>query len=398
MFLMLLILCVFAFTQRSNTSPQLTRLENGSFLDRLRWHFRRGIAYISGRPPPPPYVAHRRKSILDLGYLILEYVSDGQMLSASWDKNRPDLVRRSNLFRGLSRIMLGLAAHPLDRIGAWTMDDLGRLSLTNRPLTFHLLEQESRGIPTDIPRHRTYVSAASYYLDLLACQDNRLRHQPNSIHDEDDGRAQLAALTAMRALLPKFSDRQLCDEAGFVLALTDLHPSNIFVDEHWNITRIIDLEWACVRPLEMLGPPSWLSGHSLDEIRYKKEDEYAALHAEFVQRFREEEEKAEASAGCRLMKHTQMLQRCWDTGAFWYFNALDAPSALLDIFTDHIQPRFSAMDSRRRREFDRVVAPLWDVGASHFLADKIKQQEQYADQLRNMFLAGGVEDGKQKAR
>ena len=91
----------------------------------------------------------------------------------------------------------------------------------------------------------------------------------------------------MRAVLPRFTDRRL--RAGpFALSLTDLHQSNISVDDDWRITRIIDLEWACARPVEMLAPPSWLSGHGLEQIAFHS-DEYARIHGEFVDRFEEEE-------------------------------------------------------------------------------------------------------------
>lgn len=87
-----------------------------------------------------------------------------------------------------------------------------------------------------------------YILDLLQCHDNRIYYQPNAIHDLDDGQEQLAALTMMRGLLHHFVSRQYRN-GPFVLTLTDLHPSNIFVDEEWHITCLIDLEWACSFPI-----------------------------------------------------------------------------------------------------------------------------------------------------
>lgn len=44
----------------------------------------------------------------------------------------------------------------------------------------------------------------------------------------------------------------------FLLQLTDIYPSNIFVDRDWNFMTIIDLEWMCALPAEMLYalPPS----------------------------------------------------------------------------------------------------------------------------------------------
>lgn len=67
-----------------------------------------------------------------------------------------------------------------------------------------------------------------------------------------------------------------------------LHASNIFVNYDWNITSIINLEWACVRPTEMLAPPTWLSPWGLDEIACHLED-YKPLHHEFDDAFEREE-------------------------------------------------------------------------------------------------------------
>ncbi|TPX15568.1 uncharacterized protein E0L32_004266 [Thyridium curvatum] len=359
-----------------------TALKNESFFNRLLWYFRYGISWISGSELSP-YFVHRRQNLFELGYLILEFVNEGRMLSESWEEHRLDPKRRSNLYRGLSQIMLNLASQPLSRIGAWTINNQGFVSLTNRPLTLCLHQQENLGIRTAMSRQSTYTSAASYYLDLMACRDNLVRHQPNSIHDDDDGKAQLAALTTMRALLPKFADRP-SREGPFALSLTDLHQSNIFVDDDWHITKIIDLEWACARPLDMLGPPSWLSGRSLDEIISHLE-EYTGLHEEFLKIFKEEE-----WSGYHSSERTQLLQKSWETGAFWYFQALDSPSTLFDLFTDHIQPRFAELDGVSRQEFSCAIAPYWDFGTLKFIATKVKEQEEYSQQLREIFLAANA--------
>jgi hypothetical protein len=57
------------------------------------------------------------------------------MLSESWENQYQDKNRRANLFKDLSRIMLSLGRVPLPRIGSFTINDEGILSLTNRPLT-----------------------------------------------------------------------------------------------------------------------------------------------------------------------------------------------------------------------------------------------------------------------
>lgn len=145
--------------------------------------------------------------MLEYGYLVMDYVGTAgvQMLSETWDESRHHQEKRTNLFRGLSRIMLSLSRIPLPRIGSWTLDSDGILRLSNRPLTLRLHQLENGRIPTNITRSLTYSTTDAYYLDLLSCHDSRIRYQPNSLSDEDDGRAQMARVTIMRALLPHFA-------------------------------------------------------------------------------------------------------------------------------------------------------------------------------------------------
>lgn len=134
--------------------------------------------------------------------------------------------------------------------------------------------------------------------DLLSYQDLRLRHQPNSILGRPDGVFQLSALTALRALFPKFCNQNLRNDP-FVLTLPDLHQSNIFVDDDWNIVSVIDFEFAPVQPQQLVGVPHWLSGKSIDELVGPDLEEYQILHDSFAGILREEEtakQKRHASA------------------------------------------------------------------------------------------------------
>jgi hypothetical protein len=129
----------------------------------------------------------------------MDYIepTDARMLSESWDEHRQNQDLKLNLFRGLSRIMLSLSQLPLPRIGSWTIDERGVLSLKNRPLLLQFQSLENENIPTGIPRSLTYTATDTFYADLLACHDMRVQNQPNSIRDERDGLAQIANLFTM---------------------------------------------------------------------------------------------------------------------------------------------------------------------------------------------------------
>lgn len=65
----------------------------------------------------------------------------------------------------------------------------------------------------------------------------------------------------------------------FIYTLTDVHASNILVDENWNVKYIIDLEWACSQPIEMIHPPLWFGGSTIDGIDLEF---FTELHGEFM--------------------------------------------------------------------------------------------------------------------
>ena len=310
------------------------------------------------------------------------------MLSESWETLRHDQDRRANLFRDLSRIILSLDRFPFPRIGSLTIDDHGVSSLTNRPLTCILQQLENFGIPTDIPRDLTYSTVDVYLSDILAYHDNRMRHMPNSIHNTSDGQEQLSALTMMRALLRHFTNRDL-RYGPFVLTLTDIHQSNIFVDSNWHITAMIDLEWACARPIEMQHPPYWLTSCSLDGLDGEHLKAYSSVHLEFLEAF----ETEERSLGKADIPYTRIMRKGWEIGSYWYLSALDCPNGLYNLYITHIRRRFAKLEDSGA-EFDRIVSAYWSTNAAEFIAAKLRDKELYSSKLRQKFAAEVGDLGK----
>ncbi|GAB1200703.1 hypothetical protein APSETT444_010079 [Aspergillus pseudonomiae] len=279
--------------------------------------------------------------------------TDAMMLSESWDKLRHDQKRSTNLFRGLSQIILSLAQSPFDRIGSLTIDNQGFIKHTNRPLTLRLHHLENESVPTNMDRDLTYSTSDSYFMDLLSYHDSRLRHAPNSIRDKADGEAQLSTLTIMRALLPHFSCRDY-RRGPFIMTLTDLHQSNLFVDSDWNIKSLVDLEWTCSLPVEMLHLPYWLTSRGVDQL-YNGEhlDAFSKVHAEFMNVF-EEEEQVHARAGNKTSGLTSIMRKGLETGNFClngpsrhighrtYKKFLDGKVKDKEIYEGHLRDAFTA--------------------------------------------------------
>lgn len=140
----------------------------------------------------------------------------------------------------------------------------------------------------------------------------------------------------MRSVWPCFFRRELLN-GPFFLYLTGLHQSNLFFDRNWNVKYIPDLGWACSLAVEFIHPPHWLSSDPITKIR---PDVYEAMHKGFIEALEEEEGANTRDTQPSIQLHS-IMQQGWDRGAFWCSLALNTPTALFDIFYDHIQPRFS---------------------------------------------------------
>ncbi|KAJ5263823.1 hypothetical protein N7478_011428 [Penicillium angulare] len=188
----------------------------------------------------------------------------------------------------------------------------------------------------------------------------------------------------MRSVWPCFFRRDLLT-GPFFLCLTDLHQSNTFVDKDWNITSIIDLEWACSLPVEMMHPPSWLSnqhGGSIDP------GVYGSLHKEFIDLPREKEQTCSKERQSSVRLHS-ILHQGWENGTFWCSPALSAPAVLFGIFYNHIQPRFSEAhkdDEELEEEIWSIKMQYWGFNAFDLIMRKVEEEEKYDKCLQEEFL------------
>ena len=106
------------------------------------------------------------------------------MLSKIWISLYQSRDLRVNLFKDLSRIILSLSQLPLPYIEFWIIDEQVVLLLANRLLIHQFQSLENKGIPTNIAKTLIYTTVDTYYTNLLAYHDSRIRYQPNSIVDK----------------------------------------------------------------------------------------------------------------------------------------------------------------------------------------------------------------------
>lgn len=166
--------------------------------------------------------------------------------------------------------------------------------------------------------------------------------------------------------------------------LTDLHQSNIFVDKDWHITSLVDLEWACTRPIEMLRTPTWLTNNAVDEVAEDAQD-YDLMRGEFINILAAEEQKLgiTASAGCRQPLSTVMKEG-WEIGTFWYTLALAGPTGLFTVFYKQIQPRF-LKNCPEHDAFEQIMPWYWAQDWVNIAAKKLSDRRQYDIKLQNAF-------------
>lgn len=92
----------------------------------------------------------------------------------------------------------------------------------------------------------------------------------------------------MRIFLPSYATCRF-REGPFFFNLIDAHPNNIFVDANWRMKCLIDLECACVRPVEMLLGPVWLTGNRVNQLAPGEDlDAYQVMLEEFFDAFDQE--------------------------------------------------------------------------------------------------------------
>ncbi|PGH35133.1 hypothetical protein GX50_02055 [[Emmonsia] crescens] len=376
-----------------STGETFTRIENLSFLSRCLQYLRRQLLACFGLPVPSPYCRHTgrfqaaQNGVMGAGYMLIEFIDEtrGTMLSNTWVEKRHDVNLRTNLFQDLSRILLSISRIPLPQIGSFTIDNNGFLRLNNRPLSIEIQQLENEEIPTYMPCGYTYSTVESYVMNLLGIHDSRLRNQPNAVNNLPDCVSQMSALAAMRTIFPIFFQQKL-RRGPFVFTLTDLHQSNIFVDDNWRITCLVDLEWACSRPIEMVEPPYWLTNKGVDEIDAQ---EYDKLRTELMTILTAEETKQRSSSrgvsgnvGETTPRLSDAMELAWTTGTFWYSLALSSPTGLFRIFYEHIIPLLSKHYSE---DIGEIMPFYWDRDVGKFVADKLSDKKKYDHELRLAF-------------
>jgi len=337
--------------------------------------FRKYLRY----PTLSQYASHPTRERLSTAYMLFEYIGPerGEVLSDTWNQQREDPVRRQNLFRGMARLILSLARVPQPRIGSFEFHKNGTITLTNRPLPCSVIILENDGAPRTIPRHETYTSTEPFVADMLTFYDDFFLSNPRAVSSMGDCLGQMASKTLLRAISHHYIQRETRN-GPFRLQLTDFHASNIFVDKDWNITCLIDHEWVCALPTEMLSIPYWLTGCAIDGITNEKLREFEMVHREFMNIFEEEEVKIKPTSRPVI---TPIMHDGWKSGAVWFWHSITSVNAAWSLFDDHIGPRFLPLST----DSEKIISQYWCQDSPLVAGRKVAEREEYVKQLQVLF-------------
>ncbi|KAG5981690.1 hypothetical protein E4U55_002671 [Claviceps digitariae] len=330
-------------------------------------------------PTRSRYTPKQISARLPTQYMLLEYIGPevGEILSNTWDVHRNDPSRRKRLFHGLARIIVSLSRVPQSRIGSFEFRDDCTVTLTNRPVFAATVLMENGGARRSIAARETYSSTEPFVADMMTLHDNNFYDNPTAVADEDECRSQMA----VRALLRTISHHYISKESRngpFLPQLTDMHQSNIFVAEDWEVTCLVDLEWLCALPPEALSAPLWLTGQDLtdlvDDDECQNLTEYNSIRQEFMQALIQEESKTKLA-----WPLTSIMEVMWQSSGTWFWYALKSVNGAYFLLDDHLCPRFSS--SYLSDSIVDVFSQFWREGASKTIAKKIADFNKYEEDL-----------------
>ena len=357
---------------------------------------RRFYYRFRGYPLLSRYTRHSAgpKNHLPTGYLLLECIQGetGQMLSNVWSKQWEEPKRRRRLYQGLARTMLSLARVPQPRIGSFRINDDGTITLTGRPLTCAMMILENDGTPRTINEKDTFASTDTFVSDMLSFYSSRFLSHPNACYDASDCREQMAIQVILRAISHRYIEPG--HRAGpFLVQLTDLHRSNILVDDDWNIACIIDLEWVCALPAEALSVPYWLTGKRTDQLRDEDLAEYDKVRCEFMRVFEEEERRATPARHPTIL--SRVLSSTWDSGGVWFWHCLTSTNAMFCLVKQHLCSPFAI--SFDTTDVEEVLSKLWCIDAEAVVEKKVADYGEYKAQLQRLYTEEDESSHKQIA-
>ncbi|KAI5266821.1 hypothetical protein E4T47_08163 [Aureobasidium subglaciale] len=290
-------------------------------------------------------------------FLITEWVEGKPLTTVLEELPRPswgpvlrqdieeDQLRK--VYGQMVRILLELAAHDFDEIGALLMtegeSESDRWSIVARPMTLKVNEIEAGGnVIADgkiapmvhrIQRSLTsadhdlpaFKSTTEYMQNLVQQYITHLHEQGNSIDDASDARQKFVLRCRIMELIPHFVSRKY-NFGPFKLVCDDFRFGNVLVDEtSLQVTGVIDWEWTYTAPYQSLFyPPPWLILERPTSWTKNGEERYEQKLSVFLQCLEEEEKRLVGSAyhDPPDRRMSSLMRNSFEDGTFWFMQLL----------------------------------------------------------------------------
>lgn len=232
---------------------------------------------------------------------------------------------------------------------------------------------ENDGAPRTMQPDDTFPSAETFVSEMLTFNDNRFLSQPNAAFTENDCREQMAVKTLLRDISHRYINREY-SHGLFLLQLTDLHANNIFIDDEWNVTCLIDLEWICSLPAPMLRVPYWLTGLSIDELEDEKYVEFDSVRKEFLSELEQVEMQNEADHGVPI---SQLMEDTWQSKSLWFWYCISSVNAMYFLLEQHL--------CSLPLDAEKLLSEFWCQDSREVVRRKLADKKAYDCQLERLF-------------
>jgi hypothetical protein len=276
--------------------------------------------------------------------------------------------------------MLSLAKKRQPCIGSLRFNNNLSITLANRPLLCTSSILESEGAPRILDK--TYKTCGHFIDDMLKFREEAFSAQPNAVNDREDCHLRMLHIIMLRLLKSQFVDSH--SKGPFVLQLTDLHSSNTFVDDDWNVVGIIDLEFMCALPPSMINVPYWLIVDNIDDISENMEA-YNNMHKTYLEVLQEEEQRNALPHDVQL---ASAIQESWTSYASWFYRSVTSISGMAYCVEDHLYEKFNFDISREEEDqWMKLMSAFWPSDSKQFVEQRLRDKAKYNEDVARHFEA-----------
>ncbi|GAB1317840.1 hypothetical protein MFIFM68171_08050 [Madurella fahalii] len=199
------------------------------------------------------------KNPIGHAYIIQSYIPGQSLDILAFRRKGP--TQRKYFYSQLVDIFAQLCQQEFPYAGSLMPDpDGGTIPLVGPLLSIQLNELQLQNCELSIQPAR-FASATDFAFHQYHLLDQNYKLPAYKLSREV-AELEIFGLADLKKRLSSYVDNRL----PFVLAHTDLRPSNIIVDESLRIQGIIDWEWASTVPRQFFLPPTWLAGLPPDRV------------------------------------------------------------------------------------------------------------------------------------